>query len=95
MVTAPDLQHNVFSAPDVLMTSLTLQPSHLRGWSIALFIASRDAENNGRFGGVVDVSALQTGATDDTLRRRAAVDTHESELRRLTWFLVLSCVTHG
>lgn len=61
---------------------LTLQPPDLRGRPVALLVAGCDPEDDGGFGGVVDVSVSQTGRLDQAGWTGAAVDPHEGQLSR-------------
>lgn len=60
----------------------TLQPSHLCGRAIALFVASGDAEDDGGFGGVVNVSVGQAGGLDQARGVWSTVNPHEGQLSR-------------
>ena len=58
----------------------TLQPPHLGGWAIALLIAGGDAEDDGGFGGIVDVGVGETGGLHKAGRAGPAVHPHEGQL---------------
>lgn len=61
---------------------LTLQPSDLCGRAVALLVAGGDAEDDGRFGGVVDVGVGEAGRLHQARGVGPAVDAHEGQLRR-------------
>lgn len=63
-------------------SSLTLKPPDLGGGSVALLVASSDAEDDSRLGGVVDVGVGQAGGRHQAGRGGATVDPHEGQLGR-------------
>lgn len=65
-----------------------LQPPDLRGRSVALVVACRNAENDRRFGCLVNVRRQQRLIRHRTLIVRSAVDPHECKLRRLVGLIL-------
>lgn len=59
-----------------------MEPPDLCGWPVALLVASGNAEDDGRLGGVVDVSVGEAGGLDQAGRVGTAVDPHKGELGR-------------
>lgn len=59
-----------------------LQPPDLRGRSVSLVVARRDAEDDGRLRGVVDVGRLQRLVRHGALVVRSAVHAHKRQLGR-------------
>lgn len=62
------------------MTLPTLEPSDLCGWTVAFLVASSDAEDDGGFGGVVDVGVGEAGGLDQAGRVGPTVNPHEGQL---------------
>lgn len=58
-------------------STLTLQPSNLGGRTVALLIAGGDAEDDGRLGGVVNVSVGQAGRLHQARRVGSTIHAHE------------------
>lgn len=59
-----------------------MEPPDLGGWPVALLVASGDAEDDGRLGGVVNMSVGEAGGLDQAARVGTAVDPHKGELGR-------------
>lgn len=57
-----------------------MEPPDLSGGPVALLVASGNAEDDRRLGGVVDVGVGETGGRDQAGRRGSAVDPHEGQL---------------
>lgn len=57
-----------------------MQPPDLRGGTVALLVASCNAEDDGGFGCVIDVCVGEAGGLDQAGRVGATVDPHEGQL---------------
>ena len=76
---------NIFKKEEILKNKIktpnyTLQPPDLSSRSVTLLISGCNSENDGRFGGGVDVSRRQGSVGHSTLRRRSAIHAHKRQL---------------
>lgn len=66
----------------ITLCQLTLKPPDLRSRAVALLVAGGNAEDDGGFGGVVDVGVGQAGSLDQAGRVWPTVHPHEGQLSR-------------
>lgn len=59
----------------------TLEPPDLSSRAVAFFISGSDSEDNGWFGGGVDVGSVQRRVWNSALIGGSAVDAHKRKLR--------------
>lgn len=61
----------------ICVAVLTLEPSNLSGGAVALLVAGGDTEDDGWFGGVVDVCVGEAGRLHQARRVGSTIYPHE------------------